>query len=117
MEQQSNYESEISMSPSIGQAIRELPDQYFKVLSKSSVTTFVEEKGKANWGMNWFQFIALGLIGAVLQSIDLLISPPDFSHVAGTWLLYLPHIYSLVLLILAMRAVHQSDSEKARDER
>jgi hypothetical protein len=27
--------------------------------------------------------------------------------VAGTWLLYLPHIYSLVLLFISFQAVHQ----------
>jgi len=191
MELKSTYGSQTSQPRSTGQAIRELPGQYFKVLSRPSVATFVEEKGKATWGMNWLQFIVLGLIGAVLQSIGLLISPPDYSSVVGTagishttlllvtivslaiaeiiltpvsflaaggilfliakafggkgtyreqiyttllfgvplvivsyllflipgagaWLLYLPHIYSLVLLVLALLAVHQFGNRKAR---
>ncbi len=184
MELNSNYTSQTFLPRPIGQAIRELPAQYFKVLTHPSIATFREEKGKATWGINWFQFIALGLIGAVLQSIGLLISPPDLSSAIGTagmshatlltitivslailevfltpvsflaaggilfliarafggkgtykeqiyttllfgvplvivsyllflipgagaWLLYLPHLYSLVLLVLSLRAVHQ----------
>ncbi|MBV9259403.1 MAG: YIP1 family protein [Ktedonobacteraceae bacterium] len=191
MELQSNYGSQTTMPRSTGQAVRELPGQYFKVLTRPSVATFAEEKGKASWRINWLQFIGLGLIGAVLQSIGLLISPPNFSNMAGTagishttlltitivflaifeliltpvsflaaggilfliakafggngiyreqiytmllfgvplvivsyllslipgpgaWLLYLPHIYSLVLLILSLRAVHQFGRGKAR---
>ena len=34
--------------------------------------------------------------------------------VAGAWLLYLPHIYSLVLLIISMMAVHQFGRGKAK---
>ena len=188
MELKSSYEYQTPRP--IGQAIRALPGQYFDVLSRPSVATFVKEKGKATWGINWLQFIVLGLIGAVLQSIGLLISPPNFSGVVGTagmshaalmtftivflaiveiiltpisflaaggilfliakafggkgtyleqiyttllfgvplvivsyllflipvsgaWLLYVPHIYSLVLLVLSLRAVHQFGSRKA----
>jgi Yip1 domain len=185
MDMKTNYVSPTSQPHPTMQAIRELLGQYFKVLRHPSIATFMEEKGKATWGMNWLQFIALGVIDGVLQSIGLLISPPDFSSVVGTagishatlltitivflaifqliftpisflaaggilflivkafggkgtyreqiyttllfgvplvivsyllflipgagaWLLYLPHIYSLVLLVLALRAVHQS---------
>jgi hypothetical protein len=190
MELKSNYELQTSLPRPIGQAIRALPGQYFDVLSRPSVATFVKEKGQATWGINWLQFIVLGLIGAVLQSIGLLISPPNFSGVVGTagmshatlmtftivflaiveiiltpisflaaggilfliakafggkgtylqqiyttllfgvplvivsyllflipgsgaWLLYVPHVYSLVLLVLSLRAVHQFGSGKA----
>src|ERR1700738_2692018 len=84
MELKSNYESQTFLPRPIGQAIRALPGQYFDVLSRPSVATFVKDKGKATWGINWLQFIVLGLIGAVLQSIGLLISPPNFNGVVGS---------------------------------
>ena len=148
--------------------------------------------GKATWGIIWAQFIGLGIICAILQSLGLLISPPNYNSiagataglsastllvfsivffaiveilltpvsflaaggilfliarifggkgtyreqiyttllygvpmvilsyllflvpVAGAWLLYLPHIYSLVLLIISMMAVHQFGRGKAK---
>ena len=177
--------SAISSSPlPLGTAIRELPGQYIKVLTKPSVQTFAEEKGKAAWGIVWVQLIALGIIDAILSVIGALISPVDLSSTAaatgmsadalqtvaivttalfqivltpisflvfggilyliirvfggkgrfveqmyttvlfgvplvvlstllslapgvGSWLMYVPHIYSIVLFILAMMAVHR----------
>ncbi|MEO8971049.1 MAG: Yip1 family protein [Ktedonobacteraceae bacterium] len=173
----------------LGQAIRELPGQYIKVLTRPSVRTFEEEKGKASWSINWIQLIGLGIIGAVLQSLGLLISPPALGNmastagmsssallttiivflaileviltpvsflaaggilfiiarafggkgtfkeqiyttllfgvplviasyllflipIAGVWLLYLPHVYSIVLLIISFRAVHRFGMQK-----
>ena len=192
MELNQQYDTQTSTPLPLGEAIRALPGQYIKVLSRPSVTTFVEEKGKATWGIIWAQFIGLAIIGAILQSIGLLISPPNFSSVAGGtgglnytallaitivffaifeligtpvsflaaggilfliakvfggkgtyreqiyttllfgvplviasyllflipvagwWLLYVPHIYSVVLLVLAMMAVHQFGRVKAK---
>ena len=167
----------------LGQAIRQLPAQYLKVITRPSVKTFAQEKGKATWSSIWFQLIALSIIGAVLQILSLLISPPVFSStvsaglshstlltitivflaiaeilltplsffvagaiiygiarlvggkglyreqiyttllfgvplvtlsyllyllpVAGGWLIYVPHIYSLVLLFISLKAVHR----------
>jgi uncharacterized membrane protein len=177
--------SAISSSPlPLGTAIRELSSQYIKVLTRPSVQTFVEEKGKAAWGIIWVQLIALGIIDAILSVIGTLISPVDLSGAAaasgmspaalqtiaivtgailpiiltpvgffvfggilyliirvfggkgrfveqmyttllfgvplvvlstllslipgvGSWLMYVPHIYSIVLFILAMMAVHR----------
>lgn len=181
---QLNVQTQSSAPLPLGQAIRELPGQYIKVLTRPTVKTFEEEKGKASWGINWIQFIALSIIGAILQSLGLLISPPALGNmastagmsstavlttiiiflavveiiatpisflaaggilfiiarvfggkgtfreqiyttllfgvplviasyllflipVAGAWLLYLPHIYSLVLLFISFQAVHQ----------
>jgi hypothetical protein len=192
MELNQQYRTQASTPLPLGEAIRGLPGQYMKVLSRPSVTTFAEEKGKAAWGIIWAQFVGLGIIGAILQSIGLLISPPNFSGVAGGtgglsytallvitivflaifeligtpvsflaaggilfliarvfggkgtyreqiyttllfgvplviasyllflipvagwWLLYVPHIYSVVLLVLAMMAVHQFGRGKAK---
>ena len=173
-----------------GQAMRELPGQYFKVLTRPSVKTFAEEKGKAGWGIIWLQFIGLGVIDAIISIVGILISPaalnsaPNASGLspatlqtvaiittavlqlvltpvsflfaggilyliaravggkgryieqiyvtllfavplvilstllslipgAGKWLQYVPHIYSLVLIVLALIAVHRRSEGSA----
>jgi hypothetical protein len=181
----------ISTAPlPLGQAIRELPGQYFKVLTRPSIKTFVEEKDKAGWGIIWLQFIGLGIIDAIISVVAILISPAAVSSVpnagglslatlqtvaiitaavlqlvltplsflfaggilylisrvfggrgkfveqiyvtllfgvplvflsallslipgVGSWLLYVPHIYSLVLIVLALIAVHRRSEGSA----
>ena len=83
MELNQKYETHISEHKSLGRAIRALPGQYIKVLIRPSITTFAEEKGKATWGIIWAQFIGLGIICAILQSLGLLISPPNYNSIAG----------------------------------
>ena len=50
----------------LGEAIRQLPKQYIKVLTKPSAATFAEEQGKAAWNIVWVQLLALAVISAVL---------------------------------------------------
>src|SRR5215472_5214017 len=174
----------ITMPLPLGQAMRELPGQYFKVLTRPSVKTFAEEKGKAGWGIIWVQFMGLGVIDAIISVMAILISPASIGSVPnsgglspatlqtvaiitavvlqlvltpvsflfaggilylisrmvggrgkfveqiyvtllfgvplvilstllslipgfGDWLLYVPHIYSLLLIVLALIAVHR----------
>ena len=176
--------------PSIGQAIRELPGQYFKVLTRPSMNSFIEETGKARWSIVWIQLISLAIIDAILQSASLLISPMNVNSLrsvnnispsmlqsitiitvvllqlvltpvsflaaggilyliarafggrgtfleqiyvtllfgvplvilsylllliqaTSSWLPYLPHLYSLVLFVLSLIAVHQLSWGKA----
>jgi hypothetical protein len=177
-------------SPSMVYAIRDLPGQYLKVLTRPSVNTFVEEKDKARWGIIWFQLIILAVIDTILLSISLLMSPHNINSLTGVnnmspamlqsstiilivllqlaltplsflvaggilyliarllggtgtfleqiyttllfgvplvilsylllliqatsnWLPYLPHIYSLVLFVLSLIAVHKLGRGKA----
>ena len=51
---------------SLGEAMRQLPKQYIKVLTKPSTATFAEEQGKASWSSVWVQLICYALVGAVL---------------------------------------------------
>ncbi len=53
----------------IGQAIRELPNQYIKVLTKPSAQSFAEEMGKADWGIVWVQLLGLAIIGTIFGLI------------------------------------------------
>ncbi len=50
----------------LNEAIRQLPNQYIKVLTKPGARTFAEEMGKAEWGIVWIQLLAYAVIGAVL---------------------------------------------------
>jgi len=50
----------------LGQAIRELPAQYRKILFKPGPRSFAEEQGKAEWGIIWVQILFLMLFEAIL---------------------------------------------------
>ena len=57
----------------LGEAIRQLPQQYIKILTKPSAATFAEEMGKAAWNIVWVQLLALAVITAVLGYLASLI--------------------------------------------
>jgi len=44
----------------LGQAIRQLPKQYWRLLTKPSDRAFAYEQGKATWGITWVQILILG---------------------------------------------------------
>jgi hypothetical protein len=50
----------------LGQAIRELPAQYRKILFKPGPRSFAEEQGKAEWGIIWIQILFLMVFEAIL---------------------------------------------------
>jgi len=66
------------------QAIKELPSQYIKVLTKPSADTFAQEMGKASWDIVWAQLIGYALIGAILSYIASLIMPNPFNTFGNT---------------------------------
>ena len=51
----------------LAEAIRQLPNQYIKVLTKPSAATFAEEMGKASWGMLWIQLLGIALFAFVIS--------------------------------------------------
>ncbi len=57
----------------LGEAIRQLPQQYIKILTKPSAATFAEEMGKAAWNIVWVQLLGLAVITAVLGYLASLI--------------------------------------------
>lgn len=64
---------EIQSAPlPLGEAIRQLPQQYIKVLTKPSALTFAEEMGKASWDITWVQLLGLAVIEAILTLISYL---------------------------------------------
>jgi hypothetical protein len=48
----------------LGEAIRQLPNQYIKVLTKPSAATFAAEQGKAAWNIVWVQLLGTAIITA-----------------------------------------------------
>lgn len=63
---QGNYSYYGSSPLPLGQAIRQLPNQYIKVLTRPSSFTFAAEMGKANWNIIWVQLIGYTVIFSVL---------------------------------------------------
>jgi len=61
------------------QAIRELPDQYIKVVTKPSAATFAQEMGKASWNIVWVQLVGYAIITAILSYIRSLIMSNPFN--------------------------------------
>jgi len=57
----------------LGEAIRQLPNQYIRVLTKPSAATFAAEQGKAAWNIVWVQLIIYAIILAALGYIGSLI--------------------------------------------
>jgi hypothetical protein len=182
------YHDQANIHPlPLGQAIRALPAQYLKIITRPSVRSFSEEKEKATWGSTWLQLIALGILSACFSVLANLIAPPHLGNFPGvspatlqivtmtllasfilvatplsflvagailygcarlfkgdgsyleqvytltlfgvplvllssllqlipaanSWLPYLPHLYSLILLVFSLMAVHHRSLGKA----
>ncbi|HEY7354926.1 MAG TPA: Yip1 family protein, partial [Ktedonobacterales bacterium] len=58
---------------SLWEAIKQLPKQYWRILTKPGATTFAEEMGKARWDVIWAQILGLSLLSALLASLVWLI--------------------------------------------
>lgn len=56
----------------LGEAIRQLPQQYIKVLTKPSAQTFAEEMGKAKWDIVWVQLIGYAVVVTLLLYLSTL---------------------------------------------
>ncbi len=50
----------------LSEAIRQLPQQYIRVLTKPSAQTFAAEMGKAKWDIVWVQLIGYAVIATLL---------------------------------------------------
>lgn len=59
----------------LGQAIRELPQQYWRVLSKPSAQTIAQEIGKADWGIVWVEIIGYAILSALLYALGFRLNP------------------------------------------
>ncbi|GHO43547.1 Yip1 family protein [Ktedonospora formicarum] len=55
---------------SIREGLRQLPSQWWKTIWKPSQTKFLEEKGKASWGLLWIVILTTSVIYGVLQFVQ-----------------------------------------------
>lgn len=67
----------------LGQAIRELPGQYKKILFKPGMRSFAEEQGKAEWGIIWIQLLFQLFIGALLSVPQLFFASHTNNSIPG----------------------------------
>src|SRR5207253_6490573 len=68
----------------LGEAIRNLPNQYLKVTTRPGPRTFAEEMGKASWDIVWVQLIFYAIITAILGYLSTVISPATFNTTTST---------------------------------
>jgi hypothetical protein len=47
------------------EAIRELPNQYIRVVTKPGTATFAQEQGKAAWNIVWVQILILAILNTI----------------------------------------------------
>lgn len=64
----------------LGQAVEQLPSQWWKVLSRPGAQSFAEEAGKASWNIIWLQLIGYAIIGAVLAVLQNLTSSATLDY-------------------------------------
>jgi hypothetical protein len=55
------------------EAIKQLPSQYKKVLTKPGAATFAEEMGKAKWDIIWAQLFGYAALSAILSFLLVLV--------------------------------------------
>jgi hypothetical protein len=78
------YEPRRAKAPlPLKEAIKALPRQYFKVLTKPGSMTFAEELGKSSWDIIWFQLIIMAVVTAVLSFFALLIVTAVLAGTSG----------------------------------
>ena len=63
----------------LGEALRQLPNQYMRVITKPSAATFAQEIGKASWDIVWVQLLIYAVISALLSYISILFMPNRFN--------------------------------------
>lgn len=59
----------------LGAAIRQLPGQYWRAITRPASTTFATEMGKAGWGIVWIQIVIYTLILTILSILSNIILP------------------------------------------
>jgi hypothetical protein len=66
---QSGYMPPAASPLPLGDAIRQLPNQYIRVLTRPGAMTFAGEMGKAAWNIVWVQLIGYAVIATILSFI------------------------------------------------
>ena len=57
------------------EALRQLPRQYIKAITRPSAATFAEEMNKASWGMLWVQLLGIALFSLLISLLLIPVYP------------------------------------------
>ena len=68
----------------LGEAIRQLPAQYWRVITRPSSTTFAAEMGKARWNIVWVQIAFYILLTTLLDVLSNLLVPASTNALSST---------------------------------
>lgn len=68
----------------LNQAVQQLPNQYIRVLTKPSASTFAEELRKASWDITFVQLLIMIVVGVVLGLITALFTGAVASSYAAS---------------------------------
>ncbi len=68
----------------LGEAIRQLPAQYWRVITQPSSRIFASEMGKARWNIVWVQIVLYVVIVTVLGILTNAVLPARTDALAGT---------------------------------
>ena len=87
----------------LGEAIRQLPTQYWRVITQPSNTTFAAEMGKARWNIVWVQIAIyivlatlLGLLSNLLVQPSNALSSTDTSTLPAATVAAMQQLYSFI---------------------
>ena len=68
----------------LGEAIRQLPGQYWRAITRPASMTFANEMGQAGWGIIWIQIVFYTIIIAVLSILSNILLPTRALTAADT---------------------------------
>ena len=96
-------------------AIRQLPRQYWRILTKPGAATFAAEMGKAEWGIIWVQLLGYAILATILFALAWIIlslflnflfsslpSAPGTTSVNFLPFLLLPGVFYAVLVFVGI---------------
>ncbi len=84
----------------LGEAIRQLPQQYLRVVTRPSSASIAIEKGKASWDIVWVQLLGYAIIEAILGYLYNLINPAKMPSNLGRSVT--PEMYQALIAALSI---------------
>jgi len=68
----------------LSEAIRQLPDQYVRVVTRPGVATFAQEQGKASWDIVWVQLAIFTVISVITSFVTFNFTMSAYPGMAGS---------------------------------
>ena len=84
-------------------AIRQLPRQYWRVLTHPNAITFIEEERKAAWNIIWVQLLILGVVEAIVVLLIVLLEFFIFqAFLPGATMSVFSQVLPIVAIVIAL---------------